>query len=367
MIHIRKCRKNAYRLSAFFLSVILLLQSIPNIEAVTTETTGTHTLYAGPTEQSAVSGVLSDGDTVTVIEHINDTWSRIRLPDGTVGCCDRTILGIQPSETEHPAGLIKAAYTVRVLSSPDRRASVIGVLPENARPTVVSKLENGFTLVQLGNSRLGYIPSASLETIYEQTAVIRTVPKLTASTGITTEKEAAARLTELSAYFQNGRYWNCRGTGLSQSADNLFCVTDSPCAHASYGYSYCNVYTSSMSEYMGYYWGTQCLGYAALLSDLTFGTDAPISMHSDFEKLRVGDHIRLVLWDHSMLVTEVGKDENGKTYVYVTEVNADYDTCKIEWGRKFTQQDLHRLGDYVEIYTRYPTEDAESTEMIEAN
>ena len=83
------------------------------------------------------------------------------------------------------------------------------------------------------------------------------------------------------------------------------------------------------------------MGYVGLLSDLTFGTDAPIYSHGNFDKVRPGDHVRLVLWDHSMLVTRVCKDENGRTYFYATDVNADYDTCMIQWERKFTKEEVY--------------------------
>ena len=117
-----------------------------------------------------------------------------------------------------------------------------------------------------------------------------------------------------------------------------------------------NMHTGNMSRKTGYGIGMQCLGYVGLLSDLTFGTDAPIYSHGNFDKVRPGDHVRLVLWDHSMLVTRVCKDENGRTYFYATDVNADYDTCMTQWERKFTKEELRRLGDYVCVYTRYPQE-----------
>ena len=341
------------RLCALFLSALLFVQSTP----VSAAGSDAHTLYTGPSEHAAAVGTFSDGETVTLLRQVNTVWSRIRLADGTVGYCDASLLGTLFTEHEpSPTDTYKTTRAVQILSSPETDAPVLGVLPQNTVLPYADDMENGFIFIRLENGLLGYLPADAVTPQYEQPAAVRTTPKLAAHTGITTETEAAARLTELSAYFQNGRYWNCLGTGLSQSADNLFCVTDTPCAHPSHGYSYCNIYTSSMSRKMGYGQGMQCLGYVGLLSDLTFGTEAPVTVHSDFEKLRVGDHIRLVLWDHSMLVTKVCKDENDRTYVYVTEVNADYDTCRIDWGRKFTQDDLRRLGDYVEIYTRYPTE-----------
>lgn len=351
--------KRIIKLFAVILSCVLLIQS-STVYAVSTITdTDMHSLYVGPAEHSAVLSTFTNSDTVTWLEKINAGWVRIRLSDGTVGYCDAALLGKRFTEDETAAVLYKTNDACRVFSSADRSAPAVCILPKNSRLPFVSSAENGFSLVRLENGRLGYLPTEVIEPVRETPAVVRTVPKLIADTGVTTEEQAAARLTELSSYFQNGRYWNSSGT---ESEENLFSVTDSPCAHPTDYYAHCNVYTSKISAALGYDIGMQCTGYAGLLSDLVFGTEAPFTEHGDFEKLRVGDHIRLVLWDHSMIVTKVCKDENEKTYVYVTEVNADYDTCRIDWGRKFTQQDLRRLGDYVEIHTRYPVEENTETE-----
>ena len=96
--------------------------------------------------------------------------------------------------------------------------------------------------------------------------------------------------------------------------------------------------------------GIQCFGYASLLSDLLFGVDAPISEHRDIERIRVGDHIRFLNAEHSVIVTEIGRDENDMVYVCVTECNADYENCRISWGRRITKAELTNMC----VYTRYP-------------
>ena len=66
--------------------------------------------------------------------------------------------------------------------------------------------------------------------------------------------------------------------------------------------------------------------------------------------MRVGDHIRLIDLEHSVLVTETGTQADGSRYVRVTEVNADYESCKIAWGRTITEDELYGTA---EILTRY--------------
>lgn len=53
---------------------------------------------------------------------------------------------------------------------------------------------------------------------------------------------------------------------------------------------------------------------------------------------------------HSMLVTAV--DTEAET-VTVTEVNADFETCRIAWGRSITRDELYETDSTVTFYTRY--------------
>ncbi len=309
-------------------------------------------LYTGPTLYSDVKGTVTRNDTVTVLNSINTRWSHIRLLDGTVGYCKSHLLQI--NHEDDAADQARTSCVAKLLSAPDETAAVISVLPADLQLSKGSENENGFVQVTLKTGKTGYLPSSALEDDPLCTAIVLPVPELTAHTGVTTENAVKTRLEELSAYFENGRYWNNFDADSSPINNKSFILSDMPCLHESQGYGHCNFYTSKISAQLGYSYGSQCAGYVGLISDLIFGTEAPITVHTDFESLRPGDHIRLVLWDHSMLVTDVGTDENGEFYVIVTEVNGDYDTCRIDWGRKFTQRDLRRLGDHIEVHTRYP-------------
>ena len=94
----------------------------------------------------------------------------------------------------------------------------------------------------------------------------------------------------------------------------------------------------------------QCLGYASIISDLLFGYDAPITEFYDFDKLRIGDHIRMGWYEHSMIVTDIDWDTDTIT---VTEVNADYENCQISWGRQITRSELLGMEGDLTYYTRY--------------
>ena len=309
-------------------------------------------IYTGPTVYADKKGTTAIDDTVAILDRTNERWSLVRLADGTVGYCKNNLLQI--NYTESAAETARTKYVTKLLNSPDETAKAASVLPANLQLTVKSEENNEFISVKLKSGKTGYLPSSALEFEPKSTAVIYPIPELTAHTGITTEEAAKERLEELSEYFEAGRYWNTFDADDSLITQKAFIMSDTPCRHKTQGYGQCNFYTSKLSSALGYSYGSQCVGYAGLISDLIFGTEAPITVHGDFERIRVGDHIRLVLWDHSMLVTDVGIDEEGKTCVYVTEVNGDYDSCRIDWGRKFTQRDLRRLGDYIQVHTRYP-------------
>ena len=160
-----------------------------------------------------------------------------------------------------------------------------------------------------------------------------------------TEDHVFEQLALLSDYFADGSYWNHYGIDVSSMSDaeQAMCVTDTPCAHSANGYEYCNVYNGAMVEYFPQYqYESQCLGYASLISDLLFGTDAPVTEFYDFDSLRIGDHVRLVGNEHSMIVTDIDWETGTLT---VTEVNADYENCEISWGRTINAgRTLHHGG-----------------------
>ncbi len=160
-----------------------------------------------------------------------------------------------------------------------------------------------------------------------------------------TEEEAAATLESLRDTFPDGSYWNHMGL---EEWDE-FTVTDIPCDHDLYWDTYCNSYTGGIQELFPQFEPMeQCLGFAALLSDLVFGEDAPVSTFTDYIQLRVGDHIRLELTEHSMTVLTVA--EEGIT---VVECNRDYEHCLISWDRFLSWEELAAYSYEMECITRY--------------
>lgn len=160
-----------------------------------------------------------------------------------------------------------------------------------------------------------------------------------------TEEEAAATLESLRDTFPEGAYWNHVGV---EDWDE-FTVTDSPCQHDLYWDAYCNTYTGGIQELFPQFEPMeQCLGFAALLSDLVFGEDAPVSTFTDYTQLRVGDNIRLELTEHSMVVLTV--DGEGIT---VVECNSDYEHCRISWDRFLSWDNLAATSYEMECITRY--------------
>ena len=160
-----------------------------------------------------------------------------------------------------------------------------------------------------------------------------------------TEEEAAATLESLRDTFPDGSYWNHMGL---EEWDE-FTVTDIPCQHDLYWDAYCNSYIGGIQELFPQFEPMeQCLGFAALLSDLVFGEDAPVSTFTDYIQLRVGDHIRLELTEHSMTVLTVA--EEGIT---VVECNRDYEHCRISWDRFLSWEELAAYSYEMECITRY--------------
>lgn len=160
-----------------------------------------------------------------------------------------------------------------------------------------------------------------------------------------TEAEASLVLEDLRDVFPEGAYWNHVGV----EDWNEFTITDTPCQHDVYWDTYCNTYTGGIQELFPQFEPMeQCLGFAALLSDLVFGEDAPVSTFSDYTQLRVGDNIRLELSEHSMVVLTV--DLEGIT---VVECNSDYEHCRISWDRFLSWDDLEAYSYEILCISRY--------------
>lgn len=88
--------------------------------------------------------------------------------------------------------------------------------------------------------------------------------------------------------------------------------------------------------------GYGCAAFAAICSDTVFGDRPVFEKHSDFDRIRVGDMIRIGN-THSVVVLA----RNGDT---LTVAEGNYNSS-IHWGRQITRQELKKSGFYVE--TRY--------------
>ncbi len=99
------------------------------------------------------------------------------------------------------------------------------------------------------------------------------------------------------------------------------------------------------NENHSYYWeaiNTYCYGciaFAGELSDKVFGKDAKVTTHKNFDKIKVGDHIRIGGY-HSVIVLAKGPDE-----ILVAEGNYN---SSVHWGREITKRELKSSGFYVQ-------------------
>lgn len=160
----------------------------------------------------------------------------------------------------------------------------------------------------------------------------------------------ADRLDELHELFPSGYYWNHIGYD-EGDLDYSEYITSFSCDHNVTGTFYCNHYNGTTflhyPEYDALY---QCLGFASLISDKIFGTEAGISIFNNPSRLRLGDHIRLHDYEHSMTVISIDGDA-----VTVAEVNENYNDCAISWERRILISELQSLSWDSEYLTRYPT------------
>lgn len=88
--------------------------------------------------------------------------------------------------------------------------------------------------------------------------------------------------------------------------------------------------------------GYGCYGFAAKLSDTVFGTEKSYQTHSSFDRIRVGDNIRIGN-NHSVVVLT-------KSSSYITVVEGNYNSS-VHWDRKIASSSLASSG--FRVYTRY--------------
>lgn len=99
------------------------------------------------------------------------------------------------------------------------------------------------------------------------------------------------------------------------------------------------------NENHSYYWkaiNTYCYGciaFAGEMSDRLFGKDAKVTTHRNFDKIKVGDHIRIGDY-HSVIVLAKGPDE-------LMVVEGNYNSS-VHWGREITKSELKSSGFYVQ-------------------
>lgn len=228
--------------------------------------------------------------------------------------------------------------------SPLPGAQVTLIKEDGARRTTVTDSQGGYGVYSLAPgiyravaAKDGYVQPAPVEVcIGLGGAAIRQ--------DLSLEDALQAKLAALRQKFPHGKYWNHRGAAAAWDA-----VTSLPCSHGT-GRYWCNTYTGKTAQvFLSGQKAVQCLGFASLISDQLFGKDAPVRTFRGFDKLRVGDHIRLTYVVHSMVVVEKGPD-----YVKVVEVNQDFNTCRIQWDRKVSKKTLDSYGGGVVYVTRYP-------------
>ncbi len=212
-------------------------------------------------------------------------------------------------------------------------------------------------LVRSPDGVIGYVSKDDVELFQEDIALPVTEP----AAAITPE-EAAAKLQALQLVYLDGMYWNNPdGSVVFDPATNNMdaLVTDTPCTHktAQTDLTTCAFHAGIGTVPLAYGEAPQCMGYASMLSDLIFGAGAPIRVHSSFGRVRVGDVIRLVSQSHSVVVTGIQDDG-----FVVTECNRDFKTCKIEWGRVLTWEELLD-EDYI-VITRYPDAESDGSSQI---
>lgn len=88
--------------------------------------------------------------------------------------------------------------------------------------------------------------------------------------------------------------------------------------------------------------GYGCYGFAAKLSDTVFGTEKSYQTHASFDRIRVGDNIRIGN-SHSVIVLT-------KSSSHITVVEGNYNSS-VHWDRKITASSLASSG--FRVYTRY--------------
>ena len=101
-------------------------------------------------------------------------------------------------------------------------------------------------------------------------------------------------------------------------------------------------WTNEKNYYMWEAINCRCYGCIALVgevSDKVFGKYAPVTTHKNFDKIKIGDHVRIGN-AHSVIV--IGKSKDA-----ITVLEGNYN-ASIHWNRKITRRELKKEGFYVD-------------------
>lgn len=82
-----------------------------------------------------------------------------------------------------------------------------------------------------------------------------------------------------------------------------------------------------------------CIALAGEVSDKVFGKYAPVTTHKNFDKIKIGDHVRIGD-SHSVIVI-------GKSKTAITVLEGNYN-ASIHWNRKITKTELKKEEFYVD-------------------
>lgn len=312
----RMCRS---LLCAFF-SAVILLYSLSACNAEGQESSAVSHASAGA-GRAVSSAPLTGDEEITVLKNLESAAESVYTEGDSL---------LLKAQTPAAAPIYEAPAPGEPIAQTE--AGETFILTETADPLWYS--------VTLENGAVGYLYGESLFRINEEGNVSAK------SIFLETTEEKLASLRE---QLPEGKYWNHMDQDLPYGEETPFSVTDIPCEHSTYGELYCNFYNGATEAFFPYDTLCQCLGFASLLSDQLFGTEASLHLFYNYARLRVGDHIRLGEYEHSMTVIEKAED-----YITVAEVNEDYEDCLISWSRQISYYELEELHWDSEYISRYP-------------
>lgn len=228
--------------------------------------------------------------------------------------------------------IVYAKSPVVLRAVPSYDGAALGVLDSGDNAIRIETGSNGWDMVLFQN-QAGFINQSYLT---DQSGECAKKGLVTAS--LISEEEYPdgwleafnAKIIELQTEYPNGFYWNHRGIEPGSAE-----VTNAPCQHSIYGEFYCNKNDVKTAHFLGFSYGTQCTGFSGMLSDSVFGKDAPIKSFKSYDDIKIGDEARINADSHTVFILDK-TDE----YVIVAECNADYQTCRIDWGRKIPRYRL---------------------------